>query len=497
VTRRAPRARPLVVAAVALAIAAVAAATTLPQPAGAGARPRSKGVGPATPSISTQLALARSHIKHVIFVVSENHTFDSMFGTYKPAGGQTINGLPTDSTGPYGLDCAGDKIYMRKAPDQPPDIDHSFLAGVTAINGGQMNCFNRLRGGTTAQGPNPNPGYTYYNGRSIPFYWSYARHFVLDDNYFSAEYGPTGPNILWAFADSSGGFVGHEGPGGTPNQFGVNNIPRQYCQDPTERAWAFKKLSTTQRAQVRNIESLPQPPGELINFDQIKSYWTLKWPCITLKTLPDELAARHMTWRLYRGQNSFTQSLAMVRNVREDASKWSHVFSDTQMITDIHKGMLPGVSWLTPGWTDSEHPPESMCVGEDWLVRMINSVMDSKYWKSTAIVVSYDEFGGFYDHAPPPHPDIYGFGPRVPTLVISPWAKPGYVDHTQYSMDSVMRFIEDLKGLTPLNQWRDKVANAMLGSFDFTQKPLPKLIMFGKRPCPGVTPHAMIATDLS
>jgi phospholipase C len=128
---------------------------------------------------------------------------------------------------------------------------------------------------------------------------------------------------------------------------------------------------------------------------------------------------------------------------------------------------------------------------------MINAVMDSKYWKSTAIVVSYDEFGGFYDHAPPPHPDIYGFGPRVPTLVISPWAKPGYVDHTQYSMDSVMRFIEDLKGLTPLNQWRDKVANAMLGSFDFTQKPLPKLIMFGKRPCPGVTPHAMIATDLS
>ncbi len=92
-----------------------------------------------------------------------------------------------------------------------------------------------------------------------------------------------------------------------------------------------------------------------------------------------------------------------------------------------------------------------MCVGQDWLVRMVNAVMSSKYWQSTAIVVTYDEFGGFYDHVAPPHPDIYGFGPRLPTLLISPWVKAGYVDHTQYSLDSAMRFIEDLKGIPPLN----------------------------------------------
>jgi phospholipase C len=497
VTRRVARARPLLLAIVALAIAAVAASSALPGAAGAGSRPNPAAGSPSALSAATQLALARRHIKHVIFVVGENHTFDSMFGTYKPGGGQTINGIPTDGTGkPYGLNCAGGKIYLHLAPDQPTDIDHSFLAGVTAINGGEMNCFNRIRGGTSSKAFQY-PGYSYYDGSSIPAYWGYARHFVLDDNYFSAEYGPTGPNILWSFADSSGGFVGHEAPGGTPNQFGTNNKAREYCADSTERAWAFKKLTAQQRAQVRNIEGLPQTPGDLINFDQVKSYWTLKWPCITLRTLPDELAARHMTWRLYRGQNSFTQSLAMVRNVRDDRSKWSHVYPDTQMITDIHKGMLPGVSWLTPGWVDSEHPPESMCVGEDWLVRMLNAVMDSKYWKSTAIVVTYDEFGGFYDHVPPPHPDIYGFGPRLPTLIISPWAKPGYVDHTQYSMDSVLRFIEDLKGIKPLNPWRDKVANDMLGSFDFTQKPLPKLIENGKRACPNVKPYAPMATDLS
>jgi phospholipase C len=248
---------------------------------------------------------------------------------------------------------------------------------------------------------------------------------------------------------------------------------------------------------VRNIESMQQTAGDIINFEQIKSYWTLKWPCITLRTLPDELAARHMTWRLYRGVNSFTQSLAMIRNVREDRSKWSHVYPDSQMVTDIHNGMLPGVSWLTPGWVDSEHPPESMCIGQNWLVRMVNAVMNSKYWKTTAIVVTYDEFGGFYDHAPPPHPDIYGFGPRLPTLVISPWAKPGYVDHTQYSTDSVMRFIEDLKGIKPLNAFRYKVANDMLGSFDFQHGMRPKLIENGKRACPNVKRYALGALDLS
>ncbi len=86
-----------------------------------------------------------------------------------------------------------------------------------------------------------------------------------------------------------------------------------------------------------------------MNFQKIMSFWTAKWPCINLRTLPDELFAKHMTWRVYRGVNSFTQSLAMVRNVRQEPAKWSHVFADTQMGTDIHHGMLPGVSWLIPG----------------------------------------------------------------------------------------------------------------------------------------------------
>ncbi len=133
-TRHAARARPLALAVIALAIAA--AATVLPQPAGAGSRPRAPRAASRSIAAATQLALARQHIQHIVFVVSENHTFDSMFGTFQPSGGQSINGLPTDGTGPYGLGCAGQKIYLHKAPDQPADVDHSFLSGITAINGG-------------------------------------------------------------------------------------------------------------------------------------------------------------------------------------------------------------------------------------------------------------------------------------------------------------------------------------------------------------------------
>ena len=489
-SRRAARARTLVP--VAIVLAALAAAI-LPATGGADASAKP----PSTPT----LAQARFHLKHIVLIVSENHTFDSMFGTFVPGGGQTIEGLPTDNHGrPYGVDCDGNKVIIRPAVDQPPDIDHSFLSGVTAVNGGQMNCFDQIPGGRKGGGI-ADPGYVYYDGSQIPSYWSYARHFALDDHFFSAMYGPTGPNILWAFADGSGGFVGHEAGNQTPNQYGRNNVPREYCKDPSERAWAFKKLSQTQKQQVNTIETTPQNAENLLTFQQIHSYWTLKWPCLTMRTIPDELSAHGLTWRVYRGQNSFTQSLAMVRNVRDNPAKWGHVFPDTQMAADVVHGILPGVSWITPGWDDSEHPPTSMCVGQNWLVRTINAIMNSKYWRSTAIVVTYDEFGGFYDHVAPPHADIFGFGPRLPALVISPWVKAGYVDHTPYSLDSVLRLIEDVKGIAPINpNWRDGSADDMLGPtgpFDFTQKPLPRLVLNGRRSCPHVKSYPPVPTDES
>ncbi|MDP9329902.1 MAG: hypothetical protein M3P11_04585 [Actinomycetota bacterium] len=483
-TRRAVRVRTLGLAAVALAIAAAAVS---PRLAGAGPSPasaRSAPSAPASPDPLTQASLARKHIKHVILIVSENHTFDSMFGTYPGANGLPIN---PDTGQPQGQLCDGTTIDLHRGPDQPSGVDHSFLAGIHAINGGQMNCFDKLGGGTVKGN---HPGYAYYDRTSIPSYWAYADRYLLGDNYFSGEYGPTGPNILWSLADSSGRFVTHEETG----QFGTNGIRREYCGDRSERAWAFKKMTVSERAQVYGIED---GPWEISTPKQMLSFWVEKWPCVKINTLPDELAAKGIRWRDYHGTNSFTQSIAMIRSIRLDKSKWSHVVSDGRIVTDIKNGKLPGVSWLTPSWSTSEHPPESMCVGENWLVGMVNAVMRSKYWNSTAIVVTYDEFGGFYDHVAPAHPDIYGFGPRLPLLIISPWTRRGsnpdggYIDHTEYSLDSILRMIEVLKGIAPMHtNTRDGIADSMLGAFDFSQTPISAHLESAKRTCSGVQTHA-------
>ena len=161
-------------------------------------------------------------------------------------------------------------------------------------------------------------------------------------------------------------------------------------------------------------------------------------------------------------------------------------------IGDVQAGKLPAVSWLIPPEGLNEHPGEgvNVCAGENWTVEQINAVMKSDLWPSTAIVLVWDDFGGFYDHVKPPHYDIMGLGPRTPALIISPWTRRGdnpdggYIDHTTYEFSSVLKFIEDLHELKPLTD-RDAQANPLRGAFDFTQDPrLDPLVLPPRDPCP-------------
>ena len=155
---------------------------------------------------------------------------------------------------------------------------------------------------------------------------------------------------------------------------------------------------------------------------------------------------------------------------------WRKVVYESRFIPDVHAGRLPAVSWLIPPLQSSDHPPASICEGENWTVRVINAVMKSPAWRSTAIILTWDDFGGFYDHVPPPHVDIYGLGPRVPAIVISPWAKRGYVDHQTFEFSSVLRLIERIWRLPTLGL-RDAEARDMLSAFNFHGAPRPRLIL--------------------
>jgi phospholipase C len=406
------------------------------------------GSGRDAAAVRHQVALARRRIKHVVFIVKENRTFDTYFGTFPGADGTTS-----------GRTCKGKTVALRRAPDQTLGPVHSFDEALKAIDGGRMDCFDRLYQGAQLE------SYVQYQQDQIPSYWDYAKRFVLADHFFSSIYGPTGPEHMWTISAQSDRFVDHERIG----QQGAGQ-PRQYCDDPTERAFSFRKLTPKETNEAFSLEGDRRTVPELVN-----RFWTQRWPCFNIPTLPDLLSHHGVSWRYYRGDNPWADPLRQIRHIR-DGTLWNDRVDQSRFVPDVEAGRLPHVSWLVPPIAQSEHPPASVCKGENWTVHTINAIATSKYWKSTAIVLTWDDFGGFYDHVPPPHVDLYGLGPRVPALVISPWAKPGYIERSTLEFSSVLKMIETIFGLPSMTQ-RDARANNMLDVFDFTQKPLAPPVM--------------------
>ena len=154
----------------------------------------------------------------------------------------------------------------------------------------------------------------------------------------------------------------------------------------------------------------------------------------------------------------------------------TNVVPTTDFLTDAANGTLPSVSWLVGDNEEMEHPTKSICNGENWTVQQLNAVMQGPDWDSTAVFITWDEFGGLYDHVPPPTLDEWGLGPRVPMLIISPYVISGYISHTQYEFSSFIKLVEERYNLAPLTL-RDGDANDMLDSFNFTQQPLSPLIL--------------------
>ena len=390
---------------------------------------------------------ARSKIKHIVFLIKENRTFDTLFGTFPGADGTTTGRL-----------CDGSVVRLRRAADRTDDVEHRFVPALRAMNGGRMNCFDRLWNGGRLQ------SYVQYQRDQIPNYWSYASRFALADRFFSSVYGPTGIEHLWTIAAQSDRFVDHENVG----QYG-RGPPREFCEDRREVAWSFRALTESEREDALRLENSFWSAG------RIQRFWVKRWPCIDIRTLPDLLSAHRISWKDYRGDNPWVEPFKMIRHIRY-GHDWARIVPDTRFVTDVRAGRLPAVAWLTPPVGLSDHPPSSMCEGENWTVRTLNALMRSPLWSSTMVVLTWDDFGGFYDHVAPPHMDLYGLGPRVPAIIISPWSRPGYVDHTTLEFSSVLKTIEELYGL-PAMAARDRVANDLFDALDFSRPPARPLVL--------------------
>jgi phospholipase C len=382
-------------------------------------------------------ASARYPIKHIIIIDKENHSFDNMFGRFPGADGATSARVST-----------GKAVPLTHTPDKTLlDVGHAGAAAVLAVNNGRMDQFDLLPG---ALQNGKDIADSQYFESDIPNYWKYARAYTLDDHFFATIIGPSFPNHLVTVAGTSGNTV--------------DNPRGQYAH-----AWGCD-------GGTQSVVNGIRPDGTRF----------LTRPCFDFVTLPDRFQLAHVTWKYYAPRQFASgyvwSALDAIRHIRYSSLWKTNVPSDTTFVKDVAEGRLPQVSWIVTNARESDHPPASICLGENWTVRVINAVMKSSYWKDTAIFLTWDDFGGFYDHVAPPKLDYISFGPRVPTIVISPFARQHHVDHTQYDFNSMLRFIEDdfrLKSLAA----GDKSAESILPSFDFHAQPAAPLVL-KTRKCP-------------
>ena len=418
-------------------------------------------------------------LKHVVVIVKENHTFDNYFGSFPGAEGTLDpsgrNLCPTP---------AGDRAPCKRAPDAPSrDLCHEHDCSLTDWHGGQMNGWNLPGGSDSGDGL----AYAQYGERDIPNYWQYARHFVLGDHFFSSMHGPSFPGHLFTVAAQAGWATANP-PNDLPFKIVWSFPPKVYGPHPY---WGCDEW-----------------PGDTVPILAGGTTPKNVTPCFNIPAIPDVLPAG-TSWKFY-GTNFdgvFDEVWSMfdaVSGIRKNPARWSNVVLAEQLTRDLQNHALPAVSWLVDQDQNSEHPDLSLpglnlplggvCSGENWTVGFVNQLMQSEYWKDTAIIFTMDDFGGWYDHVPPPrqyggdaqHP--YGLGLRLPLLIISPYAKPGFVFKETADQASIARFVERVFGSTktlhdldPAAQ--DAAANDLLNAFDFNQTPLPPLVL-PQRSCP-------------
>jgi phospholipase C len=394
-------------------------------------------------------------ISHVVFLIKENRSYDNIFGAFNAKYGTKTCKLSS-----------GQVVPMGRAPDRyEHDISHAWDAALLAMDGGKMDQFDLIGLGSAGSGDNNGDllACREFTVADIPNYYAYARNFTLAANMFSSLHGPSFPNHLYTIAADSFGVL--------DNPFHILNTHSWGCDGPN---------TEEDQEKVRVL----QPNGVI----------TTQFPCFSgVPTMAQTLDNAGVSWKYYAPPNTDAGYIWSIFNAISDVrngADWNKVVDTSNFISDVQSNQLPAVSWIiTPFW-QSEHPDASTCAGENATVTELNALMNNpSLWASTAVFVVWDDFGGDYDHVAPPQIDTFGFGPRVPFLIVSPYARKGHISTTQYEFSSVLKFIEERFGLPALGT-RDANSNDLTDSFNFNQSPLAPLILT-PRECPLVSVTAV------
>jgi phospholipase C len=419
-------------------------------------------------------------IKHVVVIMQENRSFDTYFGTYPGADGIPMaNGVPTV--------CVPDpvsKVCVKPYHD-PNDLNHGGPHGqsnATAdINGGKMDGFigQVRRAKVTCNGPfDPQCGAQnepdvmgWHDAREIPNYWTYAQDFVLQDHMFE-------PNASWSLPEHL--FM----VSGWSARCSVKGDPMSCVNALQNPAQLGKKGQT--------------PDYAWTDLTYLMHKYDVSWAYYLDQGTQPDCADDQMDCTPQAQKVKVPEiwnPLPYFDTVKQDGQLGN--IQPVQSFVDAAKnGTLPAVSWVVPNGTHSEHPPALVSVGQAYVTSLVNAVMQGPDWSSTAIFLSWDDWGGFYDHVTPPSVDQNGYGLRVPGLVISPYAKKGLIDHQTLSFDAYLKFIEDnfmgRQRIDPKTDGRpdprpDVRENAaqlgnLMADFDFNQTPLAPVVLPLKPP---------------
>lgn len=410
-------------------------------------------------------------VQHVVVIYMENHSFDNLWGQFKGADGltgakkenviqvdaegkpySTLPPVPRSSAFPTNLPNTYYNIDQYVAADQAtPDVTHAFYQEQQQINGGKMDKFalyNFTKGLTMG----------YYTTANLPLY-ELAKKYTLCDHFFHSAFGGSFLNHQWLIAAASPVFP---------------NAPETIKAQVDASGKLIKDGSVTPDGYAVNTSNS-------VNLHPKGANPATLIPNQNNPTIGDRLTDKGVSWIWYSGgwndaaagkaDPTFSfhhQPFAYFTKYAEGtAERKKHLRDETEFLEAAQKGTLPAVSFVKPMGVENEHPGGStVTAGESHAVKLINAVLNGPNSKDAVIILTYDENGGFWDHVAPPVIDKWGPGTRIPALIISPFAKKGYVDHTTYETVSILAFIEKRWGLKPLNS-RDQHADPLSHAFNF------------------------------
>jgi len=381
-----------------------------------------------TGSAATGETKTKTPIKHFITLMQENHSFDNYFGTYPGA-----NGIPKGTCQPIDTNdpsrgCVKPSHIGGRAVQ---DLNHSFKVFRSQYNHGEMNGF--------VSGPAKHSGAVqplvmgHYDDRDLPYYWNVADNYTLFDRFFTSAMGGSVTNHMYWVT-------------GTPGNPDGDFIPPEGFDKQTTIFDRLEEKGVSWKFYIQNYD-----------------------PRITFRS--KELGDR--------GSQVVWVPLLNYPRYIDNPRLFKHLVPIEQFYEDARRGKLPSVSYIVPSGS-SEHPPGSIKAGETLVRTMINALMRSNQWPSSAFMWTYDDWGGWYDHVKPPRVDKFGYGFRAPALLVSPWSRKGHIESATLDFTSILKFIEENWGVKPLAS-RDRNAQSIERAFDFKSEPRKAIFLSRER----------------